>query len=57
MYYYEYSGGQHMRKITELLTEAAARAFESCGYDPNLATVAVSDRQDQIGRASCRERV
>ena len=35
-----------MRKITELLTEAAARAFESCGYDPKLATVAVSDRQD-----------
>ncbi len=35
-----------MRKITELLTEAAANAFESCGYDPRLATVAVSDRQD-----------
>ncbi len=35
-----------MRKITELLTEAAANAFESCGYDPKLATVAVSDRQD-----------
>lgn len=35
-----------MRKITELLTEAAAQAFEKCGYDPKLAAVAVSDRQD-----------
>lgn len=35
-----------MRKITELLTEAAALAFEQCGYDPKLAAVAVSDRQD-----------
>lgn len=35
-----------MRKITELLTEAAAKAFEQCGYDPKLAAVAVSDRQD-----------
>ena len=35
-----------MRKITELLTEAAANAFEKCGYDPKLAAVAVSDRQD-----------
>ncbi len=35
-----------MKKITSLLSEVVARAFEECGYDSNLGVVTVSDRMD-----------
>ncbi len=34
------------KNITTLLTETVSAAFESCGYDPSLGTVLVSDRPD-----------
>lgn len=34
------------KNITALLTETVSAAFESCGYDPSLGTVLVSDRPD-----------
>ena len=35
-----------MKTITAMLTETVSAAFESCGYDPSLGTVMVSDRPD-----------
>ncbi|MBQ8624183.1 MAG: arginine--tRNA ligase [Oscillospiraceae bacterium] len=35
-----------MKKITSLLSEVVACAFEKCGYDPKLGVVTVSDRMD-----------
>ncbi len=35
-----------MRKITTILTETVGEAFEKCGYDKGLGTVAVSSRMD-----------
>ncbi len=35
-----------MKKITLLLSEVVASAFEKCGYDPKLGVVTVSDRMD-----------
>ncbi len=35
-----------MKKITLLLSEVVARAFEECGYDSKLGVVTVSDRMD-----------
>ena len=34
------------KNITTLLTETVSAAFESCGYDPSLGTVLISDRPD-----------
>lgn len=35
-----------MKTITSILTEIVSAAFESCGYDPSLGNVTVSDRPD-----------
>ncbi len=35
-----------MKKITSLLSEVVAHAFEECGYDSKLGVVTVSDRMD-----------
>ncbi len=35
-----------MKKITSLLSEVVANAFEESGYDPKLGVVTVSDRMD-----------
>lgn len=35
-----------MQAITKILSGYAAKAFESCGYDPSLGTVTSSDRLD-----------
>ena len=40
------NGGNHMKKIMDLIAEELAEAFEKAGYDRKYAKVTLSNRPD-----------
>ena len=43
---YEHTPGGNMKKIIDLITEEAAKAFKECGYEEKYGMISVSNRPD-----------